>query len=80
VTLDRNIDDKKIRPAPHLSAIHLPANSPPIPRHWAAIRQSEFSLPLKCLRRDRLLDQAERRSIPAICWFCLGGTWRRSLI
>jgi diadenosine tetraphosphate (Ap4A) HIT family hydrolase len=36
VTLDRNIDDKKIRPAPHLSAIHLPANSPPIPRHMGA--------------------------------------------
>jgi hypothetical protein len=59
--LDRNIDDKKIRPTFHLSANNLSANSPPIPRHRAAIRRSEFSLPLKCVLRDSLLDQADRR-------------------
>jgi hypothetical protein len=64
--LDKNIDDKKIRPAPHLSAINvsannLPANSSAIPRDPAAIRRSEFSLPLKCILRDSLLDQADRR-------------------
>ena len=71
MTLDRNIDDKKIRPAPH-----VPANSPAIPRHRAAIRRSEFSLPLKCILRDRLPDQADRRSTPAISWSVPGGTWR----
>jgi hypothetical protein len=37
--LDKNIDDKKIRPAPHLSAINVsannrPANSSAIPRQF----------------------------------------------
>jgi hypothetical protein len=42
--LDRNMDDKKIRPTFHLSANNVSANSPPIPRHRAAIRRSHFSL------------------------------------
>jgi hypothetical protein len=57
--LDRNIDDKKIRPAPYLSAINVSANSSAIPRHRAAIRRSEFSLPLKCILRDGLSDRSD---------------------
>jgi hypothetical protein len=58
--LDKNIDDKKIRPASH-----LPAKSPPIPRHRAAIRRSEFSLPLKCIPRGPRASAA--RKLTGLC-------------
>jgi hypothetical protein len=42
--------------ANHLSASLLAAPAPEVQRHRIAIRRSEFSLPVKCLLRDGLLD------------------------
>jgi hypothetical protein len=40
----------------HFSASSPAAPAPDVQRHRIAIRRSEFSLPVKCLLRDGLLD------------------------
>jgi hypothetical protein len=59
---DKEIVENKTRPAVHLPAHLLPASPPAAPapevyRHRAAIRRSEFSLPVKCLLHNGLLDR-----------------------
>lgn len=58
---DKEIVENKTRPALQLPAHHLSASPPAAPapevqRHRVAIRWSQFSLPVKCLLRDGLLD------------------------